>query len=57
MNIWHEIDSMPRPHRLALAGEIIKRDRATMAEVARAAGVSHEGMRRKQIRSDKKDTP
>ena len=57
MNLWHEIDSMPRHHRLALAGEIIKRDRATMAEVARAAGMSYEGMRRKQMRSEKKDTP
>ena len=42
MNIWAELDSMPAHHRVAVAAEIIKRDRPNLRQLARAAGLCEE---------------
>lgn len=42
MNIWSELDSLPVHHRVAIAAEIIKRDRPSLRQLARAAGLCDE---------------
>lgn len=56
-NIWAEIDALPRHHRLAIAGEIIKRDNPTEGELSVAAGMARNALgarRRRAIKSRSK---
>ncbi len=42
MNIWSELDRLPVHHRVAIAAEIVKRDRPSLRQLAKAAGLCEE---------------
>lgn len=40
MNLWSEIDRLSRHSRLVLIADIVKRDRPTLSELSKAAGMT-----------------
>ena len=54
-NIWAELDRLPVHHRIAVAAEIIKRDRPSLRQLARAAGLCEEAFTARAKRQESKE--